>query len=232
MKLSIRPTHDELVQRAVRWLKRHHKCSIVYAEIVTGRPETPDAIGWRMGFSRLVEVKVSRSDFFRDRRKTHASRPDRGMGGQRWYLVPVGLVTADEVPEWCGLAYAHARRIEIVKEAPERERWDARGEMQVLMSALRRMELGSQFDAKTGRWESLAAREEREAAAVSRGSSRGSAPPDAAPVSQVPGIIERANGLEPSTFSLGSKLPGFSEAENAENAGDLMGDGVGQGDGK
>lgn len=68
--------------------------------------------------------------------------------------------------------------------------------------------------------------------AVSRGSSRGSAPPDAAPISQTPGIIERANGLEPSTFSLGSKLPGFSEAESAENAGDLMGDGVGQGDGK
>lgn len=155
-------THADLVQRAVRWLKRHHECSIVYAEIVTGRPETPDAIGWRMGFSRLVEVKVSRSDFFADRKKPHASHPEWGMGGQRWYLVPAGLVTADEVPEWCGLAYAHARRIEIVKEAPERERWDARGEMQVLMSAIRRLELGSKFDAKTGRWETYEQRVKRQ----------------------------------------------------------------------
>lgn len=81
-------------------------------------------------------------------------------------------------------------------------------------------------------WQVALAPSAADEAKFCRGSSRGSAPPDAAPVSQVPGIIERANGLEPSTFSLGSKLPGFSEAENAENAGDLMGDGVGQGDGK
>lgn len=59
------------------------------------------------------------------------------------------------------------------------------------------------------------------ARAVSRGSSRGSAPPDAAPISQTTGIIERANGLEPSTFSLGSKRPLSAEGGNAENVGDL-----------
>lgn len=155
-------THADLVRRAVRWLRSHHRCSIVYAEIVTGAPETPDAIGWRMGFSRVVEVKVSRSDFARDRHKPHASHPNKGMGGQRWYLVPVGLVTADEVPTWCGLAYAHARRIEVVREAPERVRWDARREAQVLTSAIRRMELGSRFDASSARWEPLLARERRE----------------------------------------------------------------------
>lgn len=155
-------THAELVQRAVRWLRSHHRCSIVYAEIVTGSAETPDAIGWRMGFSRVVEVKVSRSDFLADRRKPHASAPDRGMGGQRWYLVPSGLVRADEVPDWCGLAYAHSRRIEVVREAPERERWDARREAQVLMSAVRRLELGSRYDATTGRWETYTERVERQ----------------------------------------------------------------------
>lgn len=157
-------THAELVRRAVRWLRSHHRCSIVYAEIVTGAPETPDAIGWRMGFSRLVEVKVSRSDFHRDRHKPHASHPERGMGSQRWYLVPAGLVRPDEVPEWYGLAYAHARRIEVVRAAPERERWDAHREAQVLTSAIRRHELGSLYDARTGRWETYVERKAREEA--------------------------------------------------------------------
>jgi hypothetical protein len=157
-------THTELVARAVRWLRTHHRCSLVFAEIVTGVPETPDAIGWRMGFSRVVECKVSRSDFLRDRRKPHASWPGEGMGSQRWYLVPARLVSADEVPPWCGLAYAHARRIEIVRKASERDRWDARGEAQVLQSAVRRLELGGLFDRKAGRIETYDERVRRQRA--------------------------------------------------------------------
>lgn len=158
-------THSDLVQIAVRWLKRYHKCSRIYSEMTTGAMETPDAIGWRVGFSRLVECKVSRSDFFRDQKtKTGAIYPEMGMGGQRWYLVPDGLVTANEVPEWCGLAYAKGKRVIVMKEAPERERWDARGELQMLLSAMRRMELGSNFDPSTCRWESLMSREKRQKA--------------------------------------------------------------------
>lgn len=159
-------THAELVLRAVRWLRSFHRCPIVYAEIVTGAPETPDVIGWWLGFSRVVECKVSRADFLADRRKPHASHPESGMGGQRWYLVPAGLVSADETPEWCGLAYAHPRRIEVVREAPERERWNARHEAQILMSAIRRMELGSRFNPRTARWESYDERKTRERGAA------------------------------------------------------------------
>jgi hypothetical protein len=156
-------THPELVQRAVRWLKGHHKCSLVFSEMTTGAMETPDAIGWRLGFSRLVECKVSRSDFFRDQKtKSGAIHDSMGLGGQRWYLVPPKLVTADEVPAWCGLAYAHPRKIEIVKEAPERAVWDFRGEAQMLTSAIRRMELGSNFNKTTGRWESYMSRVQRQ----------------------------------------------------------------------
>lgn len=154
--------HADLVVRAVAWL-RSRRCSPVYAEIVTAAMETPDAIGWHNGWSRVVEVKVSRGDFFRDYRKPHASASDRGMGSQRWYLVPAGLVTAEETPEWCGLAYAHARRIEVIREAPERERHDAQDETRVLLSALRRQQLGALFDAKTGRWETYAERMRRTA---------------------------------------------------------------------
>lgn len=155
-------THAELVQRAVRWLKGHHRCGIVYSEMATGVMETPDAIGWRTGFSRLVEVKVSRADFLRDKNKAAASYAEGGMGSQRWYLVPAGLIQASEVPQWCGLAYAHKRTVTVVKEAPEREKYNFRGEMQMLGSALRRKDLGSLFDTTTCRWESLMARTARE----------------------------------------------------------------------
>ncbi|MGL4257977.1 MAG: hypothetical protein ACRCSL_16710 [Microbacterium sp.] len=155
--------HASIVARAVRWLRTHHRCSVVYAEMTTASAEHPDAIGWWCGLSRVVEVKVSRADFAADKRKMHASHEDAGMGAQRWYLVPAGLVEAHEVPAWCGLAYVLPRRIEIVKPAPDRDRYDARSEALVLTSAIRRHQLGSVFDARTGRWETLPDRLRRQA---------------------------------------------------------------------
>lgn len=158
-------THAELVERAARWLRTHHRCGTVFAEMVTASGECPDAIGWRMHFSRVVEVKVSRGDFFADRQKLHAAHPDTGMGRQRWYLVPDGLVSVAEVPAWCGLAYATKRRIVIAKEAPDRAVFDHGGEVQMLTSAVRRFTLGSAFDAGRGRFERLEDRLARERAA-------------------------------------------------------------------
>jgi hypothetical protein len=75
------------------------------------------------------------------------------MGIQRWYLVPKDLVGVDEVPEWCGLLYVHGRRTIAVKEAPERLVWDSHSEVKMLLSAIRRAELGVSFDKITARWE-------------------------------------------------------------------------------
>lgn len=155
-------THADLVRRAVRWLRSHHRCGTVFAEMQT-MYEFPDAIGWRGHFSRVVEVKVSRADFFADRSKPHASHAEAGMGAQRWYLAPEGLVRADEVPAWCGLAYATSRRIVVVKEAPDREVYNFRGETRMLLSAVCRFAVGSRFDEKAGRFETLDARLTREA---------------------------------------------------------------------
>lgn len=152
-------THAQLVQRAVRWLKGAHKCTTVYSEMTTGALEWPDAIGWVRGYSRVVECKVSRADFQKDKKTKFGARyPEMGMGIQRWYLVPPDLVFEDEVPEWCGLAYAHPRSVEVIKQAPNRQKWDAVAEAQMLTSAVRRLELGSLFDRKTCRWESYTSR--------------------------------------------------------------------------
>lgn len=68
--------------------------------------------------------------------------------------------------------------------------------------------------------------------AACRGSTRGSAPSHAAPVSQTPGIIERATGIEPATFSLGSIRPGEGSTLAPAFPGDLRSAGPADGDGK
>lgn len=155
-------SHDELVRRAVRWLRRQHYCATVFAEMTTASSETPDVIGWGKGYSRVVEVKTSRSDFRRDLRKPHMLDEQGGMGGQRWYLVPPDLLRADDIPVWCGLAYAGLKSIVVIKAAPERSVYDFRAEARVLTSALRRTELGSRFNPKTARWEPFANRDRRQ----------------------------------------------------------------------
>ncbi len=160
-------THDELVDVAVAWLRRgveyqvdgtvvaRRRYTLALGEIVTAASETPDAIGFTHGISCVIECKVSRSDFFADRAKPHMHDETCGMGRFRWYLTPPGLVGAEEVPSWCGLAYAKARRVEVVKLAPMRHDIHARATMNeniVACSAARRFQLGVAFDVKRGRF--------------------------------------------------------------------------------
>lgn len=93
-------THADLVKRACRWLKNSRHCSVVLAGLVAAYcSEIPDAIGWRAsGESTLIEVKVSRSDFRRDRHKVRARCPELSMGCYRYYMTPRGLLRLDEVP--------------------------------------------------------------------------------------------------------------------------------------
>jgi len=158
-------THAELVLRAVRWLRNTRNCNPVYAEMGTQSGEIPDAIGWRNGRSHVVEAKVSRADLFADKKKAiHGA--GIAMGRQRWILVPAGLVKPDEVPESSGLLYAHARSVVAVKDAPARDIGETAAIREALMlaSAIRRLELGTRFDANTGRWEGLLVRMAREQA--------------------------------------------------------------------
>lgn len=93
------PTHAELVDVARRWLYGTRKCSVVATERNCRRAdEAPDAIGWRPdGESILVECKTSVADYLRDRKKAHRAGP--GMGRERWYLTPWGLLAGYTAPE-------------------------------------------------------------------------------------------------------------------------------------
>ena len=102
-------THDELVARAVRWLRNSRRCPIVFAEARSGFvSEAPDAIGWTArGVSILVECKATVSDFYSDRGKPSRRVPEIGMGGERWYMTAPRLLAGRALPEGWGLLEVH-----------------------------------------------------------------------------------------------------------------------------
>lgn len=133
-------THDDLVQRAARWLRTKRGCGVVLTEHRSAWPETPDAIGWRYGFSTLVECKVSRSDFFADRKKSSRLPGAERPAFQCFYLTPPGLVAESDLPDGWGLLWAHPRKVEVVREVKpvSDDRTNIRHELYMLLSEVRR----------------------------------------------------------------------------------------------
>ncbi len=96
-------THNDLVEKARLWLKSIN-CNIVVSGIQKVN-EIPDAIGWKGNFSFLIECKVSRSDFLKDKNKFFRRHEYMGMGRVRIYMCPYGLIKPEEVPEKWGLIW-------------------------------------------------------------------------------------------------------------------------------
>lgn len=149
-------THQDLVARAVRWLKNTQGCSVVFSEMAPSR-EVPDAIGWQGSYSILVEVKVSRSDFLKDRDKSWRRVPSIGMGGQRYYFTTPGIASVEEIPECWGLAECRDRHVRTLAKSngfPHRNRT---AEVAFLVSMLRRVQIRldqdlCEFIKQTPRW--------------------------------------------------------------------------------
>lgn len=136
-------THAKLVAMAVRWL-RLYRCGVVLSEQACVSGEMPDAIGWKKAcHSVLVESKVSRSDFLADRDKPFRQKPEMGVGCERYYLAPRGLIRSDELPAGWGLLEVSGREIEKVKASAKNLRSAAgfQNEMNLLLASLRRVEV-------------------------------------------------------------------------------------------
>jgi hypothetical protein len=136
-------THAFLVRKAVDWLRRYG-CGVVLSEQACISGEMPDAIGWKRAcHSVLVECKVSRADFLADRAKPFRHRPETGVGSERFYLVPRGLVVVDDLPAGWGLLEHYNRKIEVIRPSRKNLRSDEgfRCEMNLLLASLRRVEL-------------------------------------------------------------------------------------------
>jgi hypothetical protein len=144
-KMSSEARHAQLVARAVDWLRRRYKCGIILSEQYCATGEVPDVIAWK-GFCKsvLVECKVARSDFLADAGKPFRLRPQEGMGCQRFYMAPAGMIAAGELPKHWGLLELHGRDVRV---AVKPGRIDQRGEvglmkeMNLLLASLRRVEV-------------------------------------------------------------------------------------------
>ena len=140
-------THQELVKKAVAYLRYRKGHSVVIAELSTAAMEIPDAIGFKAGFSTIIECKASRADFLADQKKPFRVNPERGMGYYRYYMSLGGLLKLEEIPDKWGF-------IEIVKQnnmlaahetiepQPFYER-NQQAEITMLVSTIRRLEISA-----------------------------------------------------------------------------------------
>lgn len=136
-------THPQLVQQAIQWL-RSYRCGVILSEQACASGEMPDAIGWKRAcHSVLVECKISRADFLADREKPFRQKSQLGMGCERSYLTPAGLLCPEELPEGWGLLEYRNRAVNVVRPAAKNLRTAIgfRHEMNLLLASLRRVEI-------------------------------------------------------------------------------------------
>ena len=136
-------THAKLVSLAVAWLRRY-RCGVVLSEQACVSGEMPDAIGWKKAcHSVLVECKLSRPDFLADREKPFRQKPESGVGCERYYLAPRGLIRVEELRPGWGLLEVCGREIEKAKPSAKNLRTPIGFgyEMNLLLASLRRVEV-------------------------------------------------------------------------------------------
>jgi hypothetical protein len=150
-------THADLVTAAYRWVLKNTKCRIAFREYKAGtlNKEEPDVIGFgHHGFSVVIECKASRADFLADKAKQFRADPDKGMGLQRYYCCPSGLLNKIEMPRLWGLIYVDDNHRAFVAHDPyETEDGIVRqfvrdqvSEAQIMFSALRRLHLRGRLE--------------------------------------------------------------------------------------
>src|SRR6201988_4817609 len=136
-------THAQLVEKAVRWL-RGYRCGVVLSEQACVSGEMPDAIGWKQAcHSVLVECKITRADFLADRAKPFRLKPEKGVGSERFYMAPPGLMKVEDLPPGWGLLEYRRGRIEMLQASTKNLRTAVgfRYEMNLLLASLRRVEV-------------------------------------------------------------------------------------------
>lgn len=131
------PTHADLVLSAAVWL-RARRCSVVITEMVSAAGETADAIGFNSWRSTLIECKTSRADFRVDALKPFR-REGRGMGNERFFLVPQGLLRVEDLPQGWGLLELKDDGRVRVKVDSENHKSEKDHEVALLISAMRRI---------------------------------------------------------------------------------------------
>jgi hypothetical protein len=133
---SVGYTHRQVVDIAARWL--NGKCGVVLPEFACMNAEICDVVGFDGASSHMIEVKVSRSDFHRDKKKYFRRDEDQGIGNYRYYCVPKGLLTPADLPEGWGLINVNEFGKARMAVKPTTKTTNMRAERRVLYSYARR----------------------------------------------------------------------------------------------
>lgn len=142
-------THNQLVARAFLYLKYSLQCSVVFKERSAAPSEQPDCLGFKYGSkSFLIECKASRADFLADKKKGFRRNPDDGMGDERYFIAPVGMLKLNEMPDGWGLIEMMPKETKLQQNYPLRMARDSKSftknksnEIKFLTSAIRRIEI-------------------------------------------------------------------------------------------
>ena len=148
--------HKMYVELAYRWVMNNTSCGIAFKELKTANTESPDVIGFgSWGHSVLVEVKVNRGDFLSDKNKFFRKHPEKGMGSQRFYFCPKGLISKEELPAGWGLVWVGCNMKARIVYSPykgnigercEPLKKNIKAEHIMMYSALRRLHLRGLID--------------------------------------------------------------------------------------
>jgi hypothetical protein len=142
-KTSIKHTH--LVSKAVDWLRHEYGCGIILSEQYCATGEVPDAIGWKgLNRSVVIECKVTRSDFLADANKPFRLKPEEGLGSERFYMAPAGVIGFEELPADWGLLEYSRKRVSVLRKPAKKDLRSGVGlmkEMNLLLASLRRVEV-------------------------------------------------------------------------------------------
>lgn len=105
-----------------------------------GKPrEFPDVIFFRNdGVTDLIEVKVERTDFLRDKKKAFRKDPDLGMGTYRYYACPEHLIEANDLPDNWGLIWIPEKGKPYFKVKSAKFKANYEAERNLLFSLMRR----------------------------------------------------------------------------------------------
>lgn len=101
-----------------RWSGKKPYAHYVAVELVTQGCENTDVFGFNPMYSTMIEVKVSKSDFLKDKHK-YANVVGR-VGDYKYYCCPTNVIKIDDLPDKWGLLYINENdKIEIIKIAEE-----------------------------------------------------------------------------------------------------------------
>ena len=145
-------THADLVEKGKKWIRSQSgkiwNAPVSFGEVVTAGMETPDILGFSSNGSTLIECKVSKADFNRDKKKIFRSIPQKGMGKYRFYMCPTGLITEEELPDSWGLIYVSDGGKAKLMVKPKAQYCNLQGEHTYMYSIMRRICNGTNSDIK------------------------------------------------------------------------------------